>query len=534
MSIAEFSATMKANAVKGVASAEVKNLLDRLAKSASSTYKTKIGLNREASILNEDSLAFRKAGGKQGRTRLVITEDFIQELFTTFSIVGKTSSPIDYYIDFLVKGPSSKYKIKHFEFYNQKQETVSFNTKNTKLQDIDTSKYTNLLAVRGLNFSHVHTLEHIADFLVYLGVPGNRASISTTLSGMYERGHIYAQTTGRQLASLKDLDIEDNILTKILDLSIQLDEATTGLNKPKYTKILANIKKDFTQGKQLYMNIELQAIRNDLGTGNQDANEVTKGLRIISTLRNLIDNVTFSRSGSLLSKPDGISSVKEIEKQLNNLISKIQKYEQQIINMLAYTMSNPESYILTLKSSDSLKEYLTDSMIEILKTGKSVKSIKVDRKNILLHTIESKKQSIGSTKKLQQLVKVQKKEVDNLQKTISKGTKLRNLSGQFTSLTSLQILLNQRLHDQIKSNMGSPRLNYKTGRFAKSAEVTSLSVSRQGMITAFYTYMKYPYQTFEPGYEQGSIQRNPKELISRSIREIATGIVGNRMRAVSV
>jgi hypothetical protein len=52
------------------------------------------------------------------------------------------------------------------------------------------------------------------------------------------------------------------------------------------------------------------------------------------------------------------------------------------------------------------------------------------------------------------------------------------------------------------------------------------------MITAFYTYMKYPYQTFEPEFKQGSpASRNPKLLISKSIREILATKVDNKLRA---
>lgn len=78
-------------------------------------------------------------------------------------------------------------------------------------------------------------------------------------------------------------------------------------------------------------------------------------------------------------------------------------------------------------------------------------------------------------------------------------------------------------------------LNFRTGRFATSAKVERLTQSQAGMITAFYTYMKNPYQTFEVGFEQGSPKsRNPKLLIAKSIAEIAAIKVGNRMRSVSI
>jgi hypothetical protein len=107
------------------------------------------------------------------------------------------------------------------------------------------------------------------------------------------------------------------------------------------------------------------------------------------------------------------------------------------------------------------------------------------------------------------------------------------------SLAGLQQLINDNLQNVISANMGNGSnrniLNYQTGRFAASASVERLSQSRAGMITAFYSYMKYPYQTFEPGFVQGSPQtRDPKLLIAKSIREIAATKVGNRMRAVLI
>lgn len=80
---------------------------------------------------------------------------------------------------------------------------------------------------------------------------------------------------------------------------------------------------------------------------------------------------------------------------------------------------------------------------------------------------------------------------------------------------------------------GSARnvLNYRSGRFAQSAKVERISEGREGMITAFYTYMKYPYATFsEGGRQQYPKTRDPKLLIAKSIREIAGTSVSNRMR----
>ena len=78
-------------------------------------------------------------------------------------------------------------------------------------------------------------------------------------------------------------------------------------------------------------------------------------------------------------------------------------------------------------------------------------------------------------------------------------------------------------------------LNYRTGRFASSAEVKRLTINKEGMITAFYDYMKKPYETFSTGGNQEYPRsRDPKLLISKSIRQIAAQIINNRLRAVLV
>lgn len=107
------------------------------------------------------------------------------------------------------------------------------------------------------------------------------------------------------------------------------------------------------------------------------------------------------------------------------------------------------------------------------------------------------------------------------------------------SISNLRDLINSQLQDVISANMGSGTarnvLNYRTGRLASSARVESLSVSRQGMITAFYSYMKNPYATFSDGGKQSIPKsRDPKLLISKSIRQIAQQLAIDKMRAVSL
>jgi len=96
------------------------------------------------------------------------------------------------------------------------------------------------------------------------------------------------------------------------------------------------------------------------------------------------------------------------------------------------------------------------------------------------------------------------------------------------NLNALKAQINARLSMQVIKNMGTPALENRTGRFARSAIVTDVVQTSQGFPSIAYTYQKYPYQTFEPGFKQGSTQRDPRTLIDRSIREIATQLIVGR------
>ena len=104
---------------------------------------------------------------------------------------------------------------------------------------------------------------------------------------------------------------------------------------------------------------------------------------------------------------------------------------------------------------------------------------------------------------------------------------------------SLLVILKSQIEEQVRANMGKGNskniLNYRTGRFASSVAIERVSESRAGLISVFYNYQKNPYATFsEGGRQQYPKSRDPKLLISKSIREIASSVVSNRLRAVLV
>jgi hypothetical protein len=100
---------------------------------------------------------------------------------------------------------------------------------------------------------------------------------------------------------------------------------------------------------------------------------------------------------------------------------------------------------------------------------------------------------------------------------VRKGTKRKA-----TNPLSMLALLNKDIGLTVANNMYNPRLNLQSGRFAESVRITDVTITARGFPSVGYTYDKFPYQTFEPGYAQGDVNRDPRVLIDKSIRELAT------------
>jgi hypothetical protein len=202
----------------------------------------------------------------------------------------------------------------------------------------------------------------------------------------------------------------------------------------------------------------------------------------------------------------------DVNQQFSNEEATIFAELQRKIAMLA---SRPlvARYMRDMMSSNTMLEDIEQAIVSIIKTGKI---------NLKRHTPKK-----GATPKKQ----VSKKQnLPAKQKIIGK-TKAPKETPESS--------VNSQLQDVISANMGNGSskslLNYRTGRFASSAEVKRLTISKEGMITAFYDYMKNPYGTFSTGGNQEYPRsRDPKLLISKSIRQIAAQIVNNRLRAVLV
>ena len=180
--------------------------------------------------------------------------------------------------------------------------------------------------------------------------------------------------------------------------------------------------------------------------------------------------------------------------------------------------SNPKYKFQFLPGSDSMVELRNKKAVEKtlepfnkVKNTKTVKRTKKvnARKSTSKTRVENKSKVVRGTKKLGR---------GSRKAPPSQSTKI---TGTGFSQLDLLAKINSVLPDTVAKNMHSPRLNYRTGEFARSARVIGVQKTPKGYPSIEYTYDKYPYQTFEPGFAQGSRERDPRELISMSIREIA-------------
>lgn len=98
-----------------------------------------------------------------------------------------------------------------------------------------------------------------------------------------------------------------------------------------------------------------------------------------------------------------------------------------------------------------------------------------------------------------------------------------------TNPIALRNLLNDILPQAIAQNMVSPALRFRTGRFANSVRVSNVTQGPRGGNTMIETtYRQDPYETFAPGGKKYTYQRDPERLIKKTVRQVATGMIGTR------
>lgn len=332
---------------------------------------------------------------------------------------------------------------------------------------------------------------------------------SDELASHYEKGHITGittellQTTSDRMSAVDTDDTKGKAfliaqLDRVIAYYKRLDLESSNLGKSGEVKLYASVEKSLSKdGKTKYL-VELQP-----KAMNQNSGKEVQAT--IGSIRKLF-------SPAALTEQTIISTIAKLQAGVSD-----PKFQQDLLEM---------------KSSPSYKEMLAKLILDVLNDVPSDQAF--SHKNLLVTKVKPVTVDLS---KVKAEAKKQVAAANKAKAALNKTTKLRTRKGQFYSLASLVNLLNSKLSDQIKKNMGSGNrtdiLNLRTGRLAESAVVTRATQSRAGMITAFYTYMRNPYGTFSTGGKQEFPKsRDPKLLISKSIREIASEQVANRMRAV--
>jgi len=178
--------------------------------------------------------------------------------------------------------------------------------------------------------------------------------------------------------------------------------------------------------------------------------------------------------------------------------------------------------IENLSGSDTPKQkYIKKTRQEVLEPFKNLKNVKVSAKDLKIDD----KSSSGKRNAKTKAVKASKSRKKAGMAAIPAALKARKAKAQSSASRPLQLIgvINKELPNTVRKNMKEPALVNRTGRFAESVRLTEVIQTPQGYPSFGYTYQREPYQVFEEGSsgEWSNGHRDPRELIDKSIREIA-------------
>ena len=328
------------------------------------------------------------------------------------------------------------------------------------------------------------------------------------ISDFFQRGHVFGifpkkvAETRRSLERNTTLDpkarqIMVSVLSDLEKSLLEEDLATSNLKSQEVGLYAKYVKKP----KNYLVELQLKDVNEQAG---REQAPLSRAVRKFFNPGAVTKNLTFS---------DGVS-----EQKLKSIIeTSVEK-------------------LFSTKGSPSMEDLIVENLVL------SIQGKKLNNKTYTLNeTLISKTRSAKvDTRVVNKKIKEELSAVRKLKKSVQRVPAFSQPTKTLeVSLISLQNLINGSLRERIVANMGKGSdtrvLNYHTGRFADSVKLERMSQSREGMITAFYSYMKNPYATFSAGGRQENPKsRDPKLLISKSIREIAAREVGNRLRAVNV
>lgn len=489
MSIKQFSETIQSQIYK--------NWLDKLDKN----------------IIQNSAKSLRSSQQTASKTDFYINKDTILKMYKTITGENMDSAEADLILYSLARGGSDKNEGQFSTVAGSKAvifKNIGFDTISTRLKAAFEEDYLVQEAYREAEEKYIAGA--MAELNKRKELKGkakqdeitkieNEARRRASFGYYFNKGHVIGVATNLVKQFREDLNKADSlaeshrkILGEVLDqyiAKLQADDlASANLPDAVNQELYAS----YIKSSSKYL-VEIQCAIKNQGAGREEASPVLDELRKLFSVTN---------------------------KDMTEILSKSPTLGKALLN----TEGSP-SYI----------DLLTKDMVDILSKGK--KDIPkqyvqapalVSKKSTPIKKPKSNKAEIQKLKNLAKKVKAVKKDPNKIKV---------DLPTSMINLPNLLLFINTHLQDVISANMGEGSrrdvLNYRTGRFAQSVKVESLSQSREGMISAFYTYMKNPYATFsQGGRQQNPRSRDPKLLIGASIREIAAQQVNNRLRAILI
>lgn len=390
------------------------------------------------------------------------------------------------------------------------------------------------IVFQGVNFRNLNTT--VASYLQQIAADAgteDAGNISQTVleqisKRKYDKGHVYGwantllqRTKGSIGEALKDpsrrvpavqlekeLTALNQFIDTLLDILEEYDEASSDIKGLK-TKLGAKYRK--TDSSWL---IEWQGSAEQQAAGSRVAAVVG---RENTGIRAFLKQV-------------GYSNQSLVEKALDSMV---QGFVKQGL------LSEGSQSLVELESSPKIVKLIEDRLVATI-SGKKRK-LKNEYSGTIGNLPELTARKIIGADKAKADIRRAKAELKSLKQKANKTKQQvkKQALPKTVNLVNLLAILNSQIQDVVSANMGDGTrkdiLNYRTGRFASTVNIDHLTMGREGLISVFYSYMKNPYATFSAGGKQDKPKtRDPKLLIGKSIRDIASQVVDNKLRAIPI
>lgn len=416
---------------------------------------------------------------------------------------------------------------KEFEFRNL---TSIFNKQD--LQQYITTKANNILVALRQNAQSMKNSRDVkiisnANFIsVALQKEVNPASKSS-------KSTLYDNFTKLQTLYKNEIDLFVKDLVSYLEKEYDTTLTTTEKEKGRYD----DIEKRYIPGQNLQVTNKRVSKGSDLFEGGHEKGEGVLETRMRDALNAALNEGYLNKAErkalqqnlkllginiSVVRDDSDDSHTFKIESKVRNQQDGIllgdakQRLEEQL--QKAILRLDSKTPIVKLKGSDSVIERKNKKTLQ--KIAKPFSKIN----GVVLQGFEKPKNATRRSSTISKSPpKSSKKEAVGISKvSISPIKTRRNIQKGVSSNPLMLIgLINQKLPQTVQKNMREPNLVNRSGRFAQSARVVDVITTPQGYLSFGYTYMKNPYQTFEAGFAQGDVDRDPRNILDQSIREIA-------------